>query len=92
MPSAHLVAGTADRIYDLYRLTLRTSCADGVNAPKFEPESWVGRNNTAHPYTKEEANMLKHAYKSTGVKWTDKLFPNPLNKSAEPTEIGRAHV
>lgn len=85
MPSAHLVAGTADRFYDLYRLGMRAAMADGVNQPKFEPESWVGRNNTLHPYTKHEADMLKHAYKATGLTWTDELHPNTENKSKEPT-------
>lgn len=83
LPSAHLVAGTADRFYDLYRLSMRAAMADGVNQPKFDPESWVGRNNTLHPYTKEEADMLKHAYKATGVEWTDELHPNSKNRSEE---------
>lgn len=83
LPSAHLVAGTADRIYDLYRLSLKTAQADGKNPPKFDPESWVGRNNTLHPYTQEEADMLKHAYSSVGIAWTDELHPNPKNKSIE---------
>lgn len=89
LPSAHLVAGTADRIYDLYRLTMRAALADGINQPKFDPESWVGRNNTLHPYTKNEADMLKHAYESTGVKWTDELYPNPMNKSMEPVDTNK---
>jgi len=60
--------------------------ADGKNMPKFEPESWVGRNNTMHPYTKEEADMLKHAYAATGVQWTDELHPNSENRSLEPDD------
>jgi hypothetical protein len=84
LPSAHLVSGTADRVYDLYRLGMKTAEADGITPPKMEPESWVGRNNAVHPYTQVENDMMKHAYKAQGIVWTDKLSPNPKQKSMEP--------
>jgi hypothetical protein len=84
LPSAHLVSGTADRVYDLYRLGLKAAEADGIHPIKGSSESWVGRNNTIHPYTKNEADMLKHAYKANGLVWTDELAPNTQNKSIEP--------
>lgn len=86
LPSAHLVSGTADRVYDLYRLGMKTAEADGVNPIKGSSESWVGRNNTTHPYTKSEADMLKQAYKANGLIWTDELHPNPHNRSLEPKD------
>ena len=86
LPSAHLVSGTADRVYDLYRLGMKAAEADGIHPIKGSSESWVGRNNTIHPYTKHEADMLRDAYLANGVVWTDELAPNPNNKSLEPKE------
>jgi hypothetical protein len=86
MPSAHLVSGTADRVYDLYRLGIITAGADGVHPIKGSSESWVGRNNAIHPYTKHEADMLRDAYRANGIVWSDELSPNPDNKSLEPEE------
>lgn len=83
LTGAHVMGGTADRFYDLYRLSMQLAKADGVKKPSYDSESWIGRNNTAHPYTKQEADMLKHAYAATGVTWTDKMFPNPDNRSEE---------
>jgi hypothetical protein len=34
-------------------------------------ESWVGKHNTAHPYTKEEQDMLKLAYEAAGLEYID---------------------
>jgi len=34
-------------------------------------ESWVGKHNTAHPYTKEEQDMLVLAYKAAGIEYKD---------------------
>jgi hypothetical protein len=84
LPSAHLVSGTADRVYDLYRLGMKVAEADGIHPIKGSSESWVGRNNTVHPYTQHEADMMKDAYRANGVVWTDELAPNPRNKSLEP--------
>lgn len=86
LPSAHLVSGTADRVYDLYRLAIKAAEADGINPISGSGESWVGRNNTIHPYSKCELDMIKDAYRANGVVWTDKLHPNPDNKSTEPSE------
>jgi hypothetical protein len=60
-----------DRQYDLNRVMMAVACSDGVNPIDMDPESWFGKNNTAHPYTKEEQAMLKLAYKAAGIKYTD---------------------
>lgn len=86
MPSAHRVAGTQDRHYALNRVMMAAAMADGENVPKLGPESWNNKNNTAHPYSKVEAKMLKHAYKAAGVEWDDVLKPNPDNESQEPDD------
>ena len=36
-----------------------------------DAESWVGRHNVSAPYTPEEHDMLKMAYKAIGAKHTD---------------------
>lgn len=88
-PGAHRVAGTADRLYDLNRIMMFAAVADGKTKPDVPRQSWAGRNNTAHPYTKEEMNMLKHAYEMADVEWQDVLDPNPNNKSQEMSEINK---
>lgn len=89
MPSAHIVSGTADRVYDLYRLGMIAAAADGIHPVKASTESWVGRNNTIHPFTKAEADMIKSAYIANGIVWTDELHPNPHNRSYEPKDTNK---
>ena len=60
-----------DRIYDLNRLMMAVASSDGVNPIEMNAESWVGKHNTAHPYTKEEQDMLKLAYKAAGLEYKD---------------------
>lgn len=60
-----------DRTYDLNRVMMAVACSDGVNPIEMNSESWVGKNNTAHPYTKEEQAMLKLAYKAAGITNSD---------------------
>ena len=60
-----------DRIYDLNRLMMAVASSDGVNPIEMDSESWVGKHNTAHPYTKEEQDMLKLAYKAVDLEYKD---------------------
>ena len=60
-----------DRLYDLNRLMMAVASSDGINPIKMDAESWVGKHNTTHPYTKEEQDMLKLAYKATGIAYRD---------------------
>jgi hypothetical protein len=62
---------TYDRYYDLNRLMMAVATSDGVNPIEMDSESWVGKHNTAHPYTKEEQDMLKLAYKAAGLEYKD---------------------
>ena len=57
-----------------------------------DKESWVGKNNTAHPYTNLEGEMLKHAYKIAGIEWDDALKPNPTQKSMENPDIKKTSI
>ena len=62
---------TYDRMYDLNRLMMAVASSDGVNPIEMDSESWVGKHNTTHPYTKEEQDMLKLAYKAAGLEYKD---------------------
>lgn len=60
-----------DRTYDLNRVMMAVASTDGEIVPDLEQESWVGKQNTAHPYTKVEQDMLKIAYKAAGIPFKD---------------------
>jgi hypothetical protein len=60
-----------DRLYDLNRLMMAVASSDGVNPIEIDSESWVGKHNTTHPYTREEQDMLKLAYKAAGLEYKD---------------------
>lgn len=60
-----------DRTYDLNRVMMAAASTDGRIVPELSSESWVGKNNTAHPYTKAEQDMLKIAYQVAGIPFTD---------------------
>jgi len=60
-----------DRLYDLNRLMMAVASSDGINPIEMNAESWVGKHNTTHPYTKEEQDMLKLAYKAANLEYID---------------------
>ena len=60
-----------DRTYDLNRVMMAVASTDGETIPDLEQESWVGKQNTAHPYTQVEQDMLKIAYKAAGIPFKD---------------------
>ena len=74
-----------DRIYDLNRLMMAVACSDGVNPIQMPAESWVGKHNTSHPYTEEEQDMLKLAYKAAGVEYKDLNNGDLSSKELEDT-------
>ena len=61
----------ADRVYELNRVMMAVASTDGTFVPDLDGESWAGRNNIAAPYTPEEQNMLKMAYKAVGSRHED---------------------
>jgi fatty-acid desaturase len=50
---------------------MAVASSDGINPIEMPAESWVGKHNTTHPYTKEEQDMLKLAYKAAGLEYID---------------------
>ena len=57
--------------YTLNRVMMALASTDGKSVPEIPPLSWVGKHKTAHPYTEEEQDMLKMAYKAAGASWHD---------------------
>ncbi len=62
---------------------MAAASTDGKEIPDMESNSWASRHNIAHPYTKEEADKLKIAYKAAGVKMFDDITDGDLS-STEP--------
>lgn len=60
-----------DRIYTLNRVMMAVASSDGIEKPVLDGESWIGKSNSAHPYTEIEQQMLKHAYEVVGVPFKD---------------------
>ena len=57
--------------YTMNRVMMAAACTDGTFVPEIDDLSWAGKWKTAQPYTEEEQNMLKMAYKAAGAKWRD---------------------
>jgi hypothetical protein len=57
--------------YTMNRIGLAAAATDGTFVPEIDPQSWVGNYKTAHPYTKEEQDKLKMAYKAVGARYED---------------------
>jgi hypothetical protein len=60
-----------DRVYELNRVMMAVAGTDGTFVPDIDQESWVGKNNIATPYTKEEQDMLEKAFQAIGSKYED---------------------
>ena len=74
MPGAHVVRdnGGYDRINHMNRMMMALAMHDGkskkaIPRDQMDPASWVEKYNTAHPYTKEEDNMIHGAMKTIGA-------------------------
>ena len=61
----------ADSTYTSYRLGMAVAGANGKDPIDIDGKSWAGKTKTTHPYTEEEQEMLKHAYKAVGAKYKD---------------------
>ena len=57
--------------YVLSRLGQAVASTDGTFVPEIAAKSWIGKNKSTHPYTKEEQAMLKMAYKAIGADYRD---------------------
>ncbi len=57
--------------YTLNRLMMAAAMTDGTVEPDLDEESWIGKARSAHPYTQEEADILKMAYRAVGATYKD---------------------
>ena len=57
--------------YVAYRLGMAVAGTDGIIEPEMDAKSWIGKSKSTHPYTEEEQEMLKKAYKVVGAKYQD---------------------
>jgi hypothetical protein len=63
---------------------MAVASTDGTFVPDIDQESWAGRHDVAAPYTKQEADMLKQAYKATGS-WHQDLNDGDLESGEVPS-------
>jgi hypothetical protein len=64
-------AEKANSDYVQFRVGMAAASTDGKTMPDIDPKSWIGKKKAAFPYTKEEADILKMAYKAAGASYTD---------------------
>jgi len=57
--------------YTLYRMGLALASTDGKTMPAVDEESWLGKWKLTAPYSKEEQEMLKLAYKAVNANHVD---------------------
>ncbi len=57
--------------YGGYRTMMAAASTDGKTTPDMSKESYIGKKKTAYPYTKEEQDKLKIAYKLAGQTYSD---------------------
>jgi hypothetical protein len=57
--------------YTGYRLGMAVASADGKTPIDMKAKSWIGKSKSTHPYTQEEQDMLKQAYKVVGASYQD---------------------
>ncbi len=57
--------------YVAYRLGMAAACTDGKFRPEIAAKSWIGKSKSAHPYSKEDSEILKQAYKAVGATYKD---------------------
>lgn len=74
----------ADSTYTLNRVMMAVASTDGTFVPDLDGESWIGKDRSAHPYTKEEQQMLIKGYKAAGAEYKD-LNNGNLASEENPT-------
>jgi hypothetical protein len=70
--------------YTLYRLGLALASTDGKTIPEVDEESWIGKWKVAAPYSKEEQDMLRLAYKQVDATYED-LNSGDMRSQEGPT-------
>ena len=71
--------------YTAYRLGMAVAGANGKDPLQMPAKSWVGKQKTTHPYTQQEQDMLKQAYKVVGAEYTDLNHGDMKSKELDDT-------
>jgi hypothetical protein len=77
--------------YTLNRLMMAAAMTDGTFEPDLDAESWIGKARSAHPYTEEEVEILKQAYKAVGATYKD-LNKGDLDSEEPPGGNDRSPI
>jgi hypothetical protein len=77
-----------DRIYNLNRVMMAAAKADGKSRKpvKMDAAGWSAKNNTVHPYTEEERNMVHQAFGAVDSVYHDEVSDH---HSKEPETVHR---
>jgi hypothetical protein len=73
--------------YTAYRLGMAVAGANGKDPIEMDAKSWIGKKKSTHPYTQEEQDMLKQAYKAVGASWKDLNKGNMDSEELKSTNI-----
>jgi len=71
--------------YTAYRLGMAVAGANGKDPLDMPAKSWVGKNKSTHPYTQQEQDMLKQAYKAVGADYKDLNHGDMRSKELDDT-------
>lgn len=76
-----------DRIYILNRVMMAAASTDGITDPgTMEEESWIAKQNSAHPYSDADHRKMHMAFKMAGVPFTHDVNEGDLeSKELEST-------
>jgi hypothetical protein len=78
-------AERANSDYVQFRVGMAAACTDGKITPDIDAKSWIGKKRAAFPYTQQEADMLKMAYKVAGANYDDLNHGNMDSEELETT-------
>lgn len=72
--------------YVSYRLGMAVACSDGTNSLNIDAKSWIGKQKSANPYTPQEQEMLKQAFKAVGADYKDLNNGDLASKELDSTD------
>lgn len=79
-------AEKANSDYVQFRVGMAAAATDGKTMPDIDAKSWIGKKKAAFPYTKEEADILKMAYKAAGADYQDLNHGDMESKELDTTQ------
>lgn len=79
-------AERANSDYVQFRVGMAAAATDGKTMPDIDAKSWIGKKKAAFPYTKEEADILKMAYKAAGASYQDVNHGDMSSKELDTTQ------